>query len=210
MFWPCPATKTLSKWSQDILSTPRRGRIIIFYSLHPSGETDEYSLHAGCEVKSGIKWSANKWSPSCMERWRCLASFLLFLLVVGLTLFCRSQKKAILDVLRIWNKPMDYIDWVDLEEKGRLHLLGSTCSLFNQVHSYCFVVCQSLTKQHHKENTRQSQDPPDKLALYARLALEGSKGVMAVNDHTMPMMPTQEMTEIGEEKMLQMLKAPTI
>lgn len=34
------------------------------------------------------------------------------------------------------------------------------------------------------------------------------KGVMAVNDHTMPMMPTQEMTEIGEEKMLQMLKAP--
>ena len=45
-----------------------------------------------------------------MERWRLLASFLLFLLVVGLTLFCRSQKKAILDVLRIWNKPMDHID----------------------------------------------------------------------------------------------------
>ena len=40
---------------------------MVFYSLHPSGETDEYSLHAGCEVKQGTKWSANKWSQSCKQ-----------------------------------------------------------------------------------------------------------------------------------------------
>ena len=56
-----PQPRDFSDCSKGISVYPRRGRIIIFYSLHPSGETDEYSLHAGCEVKSGIKWSANKW-----------------------------------------------------------------------------------------------------------------------------------------------------
>ena len=73
-----------------------------------------------------------------------------------LTLSCRSQKKDILDVLRIWNKPMDYIGWVDLEEKGRCICLDPHAVYsIRFIHSYCFVVCQSLTtKQHHKENTR--------------------------------------------------------
>jgi len=47
--------------SKGVSVTPRRGRIIIFYSLHPSGQNDPTSLHGGCEVKDGTKWSANKW-----------------------------------------------------------------------------------------------------------------------------------------------------
>lgn len=47
--------------SKGVSVFPRRGRIIIFYSMHPSGEMDETSLHAGCAVKRGTKWSANKW-----------------------------------------------------------------------------------------------------------------------------------------------------
>ncbi|CAK9001311.1 unnamed protein product [Durusdinium trenchii] len=47
--------------SRGISVYPRRGRIIIFYSQHPSAEADEYSLHGGCQVKRGVKWSANKW-----------------------------------------------------------------------------------------------------------------------------------------------------
>lgn len=64
-------------------SRARRGRIIIFYSQHPSGEADEYSLHGGCKVKKGTKWSANKW-----------------ILDPGL----KHER-----LLRIWNKPMDFI-----------------------------------------------------------------------------------------------------
>eukprot|EP00978_Attheya_sp_CCMP212_P001221 scaffold2550_cov48-Attheya_sp.AAC.4 len=40
---------------------PERGKVIIFYSLHPDGEGDPLSLHAACPVEKGIKWAANKW-----------------------------------------------------------------------------------------------------------------------------------------------------
>eukprot|EP00927_Polykrikos_kofoidii_P008808 TRINITY_DN13681_c0_g1_i1.p1 TRINITY_DN13681_c0_g1~~TRINITY_DN13681_c0_g1_i1.p1 ORF type:complete len:429 (-),score=64.15 TRINITY_DN13681_c0_g1_i1:49-1335(-) len=40
---------------------PQKGRIIIFYSLDAAGTPDEYSLHGGCAVQTGTKWSANKW-----------------------------------------------------------------------------------------------------------------------------------------------------
>lgn len=40
---------------------PRRGRVIIFYSMHPSGELDHYSLHGGCDVVNGTKFSGNLW-----------------------------------------------------------------------------------------------------------------------------------------------------
>jgi len=42
-------------------SYPKRGKVIIFYSMMASGDTDEYSLHAGCPPIVGDKWSANKW-----------------------------------------------------------------------------------------------------------------------------------------------------
>lgn len=40
---------------------PELGKVIIFYSLLMTGETDHKSLHAACPVKEGIKWAANKW-----------------------------------------------------------------------------------------------------------------------------------------------------
>mmetsp|Transcript_19071 Transcript_19071/g.39724 ORF Transcript_19071/g.39724 Transcript_19071/m.39724 type:complete len:401 (+) Transcript_19071:201-1403(+) len=40
---------------------PRAGKVIIFYSLGFGGDRDEFSLHGGCPVGSGIKWSGNKW-----------------------------------------------------------------------------------------------------------------------------------------------------
>jgi prolyl 4-hydroxylase len=40
---------------------PKAGRIIIFYSLRYNGDLDEYSLHGGCPVKEGVKFSGNKW-----------------------------------------------------------------------------------------------------------------------------------------------------
>ena len=42
---------------------PSKRRVVIFYSMLPSGEFDHYSLHAGCDVgANGTKWAANYWS----------------------------------------------------------------------------------------------------------------------------------------------------
>ena len=41
---------------------PKRRRVVIFYSMLPSGEFDHYSLHAGCDVGQNFtKWAANFW-----------------------------------------------------------------------------------------------------------------------------------------------------
>jgi prolyl 4-hydroxylase len=40
---------------------PRRGGALFFFSLHPTAVPDISSLHAGCPVIEGEKWSATKW-----------------------------------------------------------------------------------------------------------------------------------------------------
>eukprot|EP00943_MAST-04B_sp_MAST-4B-sp1_P003004 g3004.t1 len=40
---------------------PRKGKVIIFHNMLPNGDLDPLSLHAGCSVGEGEKWSANKW-----------------------------------------------------------------------------------------------------------------------------------------------------
>lgn len=49
--------------SKGISVYPRLGKIIIFYSLLPSGEMDHHSLHGACDVlgENDTKWSANFW-----------------------------------------------------------------------------------------------------------------------------------------------------
>eukprot|EP00854_Cymbomonas_tetramitiformis_P005919 gene5919-7121_t len=40
---------------------PRKGDALLFFSLKPTGELDRHSLHAGCPVLRGTKWTATKW-----------------------------------------------------------------------------------------------------------------------------------------------------
>lgn len=40
---------------------PRKGDALLFFSLHPSAIPDPSSLHGGCPVIEGEKWSATKW-----------------------------------------------------------------------------------------------------------------------------------------------------
>ena len=40
---------------------PRRGDALLFFSLSPTAIPDPSSLHAGCPVIEGEKWSATKW-----------------------------------------------------------------------------------------------------------------------------------------------------
>jgi prolyl 4-hydroxylase len=39
----------------------KRGDAMLFWSLKPNGKEDTASLHAGCPVIRGTKWSATKW-----------------------------------------------------------------------------------------------------------------------------------------------------
>lgn len=40
---------------------PRKGDALLFFNLNPDGTTDSVSLHGGCPVIKGEKWSATKW-----------------------------------------------------------------------------------------------------------------------------------------------------
>ncbi|CAN6451152.1 unnamed protein product [Victoria cruziana] len=46
---------------KGIAVKPKRRDALLFFSLHPSADPDERSLHAGCPVIDGEKWSATKW-----------------------------------------------------------------------------------------------------------------------------------------------------
>jgi len=50
---------------QGLRVKPIKGKVILFYSLQPSGNYDPYSLHGGCPVlgdQKVIKWAANQWT----------------------------------------------------------------------------------------------------------------------------------------------------
>lgn len=49
--------------SRGLSVYPQMGKVIIFYSMLPSGDLDDYSLHGGCDVldPTATKWSANFW-----------------------------------------------------------------------------------------------------------------------------------------------------
>lgn len=40
---------------------PRKGDALLFFNLSPDASKDSLSLHAGCPVIKGEKWSATKW-----------------------------------------------------------------------------------------------------------------------------------------------------
>ena len=42
--------------------SPKKGKVIMFYSLLPNGMGDRFSLHGACPVEGKRpKWAANKW-----------------------------------------------------------------------------------------------------------------------------------------------------
>ena len=71
--WPdgAPTPRDYFDCSQGLSVYPAEGKVIIFYSMLPSGEMDELSLHGGCDVlkETETKYSANFW---CAVRHRAL------------------------------------------------------------------------------------------------------------------------------------------
>lgn len=57
-----PTPRNYSSCSVGLKVKPQKGKVIIFYSLDPSGALDDYSLHGACSVgENNVKWAANKW-----------------------------------------------------------------------------------------------------------------------------------------------------
>ncbi|KAG8039340.1 hypothetical protein GUJ93_ZPchr0039g14220 [Zizania palustris] len=53
---------TLSECAQKgVAVKPRKGDALLFFNLSPDASKDPLSLHAGCPVIKGEKWSATKW-----------------------------------------------------------------------------------------------------------------------------------------------------
>ncbi|XP_052189463.1 probable prolyl 4-hydroxylase 4 [Diospyros lotus] len=46
---------------KGIAVKPRKGDALLFFNLHPDAVPDPISLHGGCPVIEGEKWSATKW-----------------------------------------------------------------------------------------------------------------------------------------------------
>jgi len=56
-----PQPRDFLDCSRGLAVKPQRLAVLLFYSMLPNGEFDQTSLHTGCDVKEGVKWSANFW-----------------------------------------------------------------------------------------------------------------------------------------------------
>ena len=55
--------------SKGLRVKPQKRKVIIFYSMFPSGNMDPMSLHGGCPVQEGVKFSGNKWIWNKPREW---------------------------------------------------------------------------------------------------------------------------------------------
>ncbi|GMF27092.1 unnamed protein product [Phytophthora lilii] len=56
-----PRPTSMKDCTKGLKVPPKKRKVIVFYSMLPSGEGDPMSLHGGCPVEEGVKYSGNKW-----------------------------------------------------------------------------------------------------------------------------------------------------
>lgn len=56
-----PPPASMQDCSTGLKVPPVKRKVIVFYSMLPNGEGDPMSLHGGCPVEEGTKYSGNKW-----------------------------------------------------------------------------------------------------------------------------------------------------
>ena len=57
-----PPPRSMAACDQGLKVAPKKGKVIMFYSLTPDGRGDKFSLHGACPVVgTDPKWAANKW-----------------------------------------------------------------------------------------------------------------------------------------------------
>lgn len=100
-----PSPQDFADCSVGLKVKPRRGKVVIFYSLTADGEVDEYSLHGACPVEEGVKWAANKVScylGVCTSYYRCDSETNDKMKMTHCLVIIPGQW--------VWNLPMDYVD----------------------------------------------------------------------------------------------------
>lgn len=60
-FGGAPQPDTMKDCTKGLKVPPKKRKVVVFYSMLPTGEGDPMSLHGGCPVEEGIKYSGNKW-----------------------------------------------------------------------------------------------------------------------------------------------------
>ena len=56
-----PPPTDLKDCSNGLRVAPKKRKVIVFYNMLPNGQSDPMSLHGGCPVIKGLKYSGNKW-----------------------------------------------------------------------------------------------------------------------------------------------------
>ncbi|OQR98948.1 hypothetical protein THRCLA_06614 [Thraustotheca clavata] len=56
-----PSPESMRDCTVGLKVAPKKRKVVIFYSMLPNGVTDPMSLHGGCPVEDGVKYSGNKW-----------------------------------------------------------------------------------------------------------------------------------------------------
>ena len=71
--WADPALAA-GPWSEcaegNVAARARAGDALVFWSIMPNNEIDPASMHAGCPVIKGEKWTGTKWIHAEPFRWR--------------------------------------------------------------------------------------------------------------------------------------------
>ena len=67
---------------------PRRGDALLFHNVHLNGHEDPTSLHGGCAVLGGTKWTATKWMRAVSLFLVIFGYFWLFLVIFGYFWLC--------------------------------------------------------------------------------------------------------------------------
>ena len=97
--WPdgAPTPRDYFDCSQGLSVYPAEGKVIIFYSMLPSGEMDELSLHGGCDVlkETETKYSANFWYRSAAA--------------APSTAHRSPTDRSLPATRRLWNKPYHFL-----------------------------------------------------------------------------------------------------
>ncbi|TMW61645.1 hypothetical protein Poli38472_010708 [Pythium oligandrum] len=56
-----PQPSSMKDCTKGLKVPPKKRKVVVFYSMLPNGKSDPMSLHGGCPVEEGIKYSGNKW-----------------------------------------------------------------------------------------------------------------------------------------------------
>jgi hypothetical protein len=70
LFWlsPMPSTSAPPTLLPPA-AKPKKGDAMLFFSLRPDGSSDTYSLHTGCPVIKGVKWTGAAAQGAHTQRW---------------------------------------------------------------------------------------------------------------------------------------------